>query len=204
MALYLSRMEPASAGSRLIEAGLAIALTESDTGISEQECARRVTEGFERGVLDGRAAALQESERFLAAERAGFEERLAAERRRWIEEEAVSMQAAILNGLDQISGQISSKMAEALKPVIVDAVRASMQATLVDKLTQLMGTDGATRIDISGPADLVAGICALLPEHLNVVRGDAGDGVDVRIAVQDTELQTSIGAWISTLQSSGS
>ncbi|MDH7798654.1 MULTISPECIES: hypothetical protein [unclassified Beijerinckia] len=204
VALYLSRMDRMPGGPRLVEAGLAMAMNESIAGVSEQDCARRVAESLEHGMLEGRAAALQESEQLLAVERASFEERLAAERQRWIGEEAVPMRAAIVAGLGQISEQISSKVAEALKPVIIDAVRASMQATLADKLIQLMGADGTTQIEISGPADFVAGLCAQLPEHLNVVRGDAHDGVDVRVAVRDTELQTSIGAWISTLQHLGS
>lgn len=202
VALYLSRMESVPARPSLVD--LAMALKETAAGISEQDCALRVAESREQGLLEGRTAALQEGEQLLATERAHFEERLADERRRWVEEEAVAMRTAILGGLDRMSGHISSKVADALKPVIVDAVRANMQAALVDKLTQLMGTDGTTRIEISGAADLVAAICAALPEHLNVVRGDAHDGVDVRIAVQDTELQTSIGAWISAFQHSGS
>lgn len=201
VALYLSRMESAPRPS-LVD--LAATLKEAATGLSEQDCARRVAESHEQGFLEGRAVALREGEQLLAAERASFEERLAADRQRWVEEEAVAMRAAILDGLDRMSGHISSKVADALKPVIVDTVRVNMQAALVDKLTQLMGTDGTTQIEISGPSDLVAAICSVLPEHLTVVRGDAHDGVDVRVAVQDTELQTSIGAWISAFQPSSS
>lgn len=204
MGLYLSRMETASGGSSLAEVGLALALSETAAGISEHDCARRVAESHERGLLEGRAAALQESEQLLAVERARFEDYLAVERQRWVEEEAVAMRAAFVDGLAQISGQISSKVALALNPVIVAAVRADMQAALADKLTQMMGADGTTLIEISGPTDFVEAICAQLPEHLNVVRGGAHDGIDIKIAVQDTELQTNIGAWIAALQTSGS
>lgn len=160
----------------------------------------RLAEAYGRGLAEGKAAAKAEFDAKLAQERAAAEETLAAERKRWTEEEGDRLAGLFLSTLEELEARIGDQVAQVLKPLFAEAVRQRAVAELASTLEALMANGEFGKVTVTGPEDLLS----LLSGRLNVKIGNVvfnpAPGCDLHLTVDQTVLETRIGAWANAIE----
>jgi len=115
---------------------------------------------------------------------------------------AHSIPAAIAARSDGIAGEICADVEAVLAPLIDEAVRTRIIATLADEIRDILELENAGRISISGPEPLVAALRdAIGPASEKLVLRDNG-GFDIEVEVDRTRFVTRISAWADALAES--
>lgn len=159
----------------------------------------RISEAHARGVAEGRAAAEAEFAAATAAQAAGFEEKLAAERARWAEEQGATLGETCASALDEMEQRLSRTVGELLKPVLSESVRGRALEELTGVLHGMLSKGEYAKVVVSGPSDLLAAMETRLAGSHSGMSFVPSDGTDVSVSVDDTILETRIGAWIGTI-----
>lgn len=159
----------------------------------------RIEEARLRGAAEARAAAEAAQESALAAQRAAFEVKLAAERQRWTSEEGERLAALVSSRLLDIEQKISERVGRVLRPVVDAEVRRAAVSSLAETLRSMLLQGAYARLSVSGPSDLIASLDAHLGDARGAMSFAETDGVDLVVTADDTVLETRIGAWIRSL-----
>ncbi|MCC7251467.1 hypothetical protein [Hyphomicrobium sp.] len=197
VAYYLKELsgEPSRRGGR----GLGAFGSEGTSDLDVQ-----LDEAHARGVLEGRAAAQVENEAAAAAQAAAFEQRLAAERQKWVAEQSTRLGEMIATAFEDLENRVSDVVGEVLKTVLSAEVRHRAVEELAQSLNGLMSKGDYARITISGPPDLLAAMEEQLAGRHAGLSFVAADGADLVIRADETILATRIGAWAEVIAGSRS
>jgi hypothetical protein len=160
----------------------------------------RMAEAYGRGLAEGKAVARAELEGQLAEQQAAAEQRLVEERARWAEEEGMRLAGLIGMRLEELEVTIADQVAQILKPVFAEQVRKRAVAELAGTLEGLMANGEFGKITISGPEDLLAMLSAQLNVKIGNVAFSPAPGSDLHLTVDQTVLETRIGAWARTIE----
>lgn len=159
----------------------------------------RISEAHARGVAEGRAAAEAEFAVAAAAQVAGFEEKLTAERARWAEEQGATLGERCASALDEMEQRLSHTVGELLKPVLSESVRSRALEELTAVLHGMLSKGEYAKVVVSGPSDLLGAMETRLAGSHSGMSFVPSDGTDVSVSVDETILETRIGAWIGTI-----
>jgi hypothetical protein len=159
-----------------------------------------VAEAEERGRREGTAAANAEAERARSDAEAAFERRMGHERRQWTETQADLLAARIAEGLHEIETRLATDAARILLPFLETAVRRKALDELAGTLHEILTDSRHTGLTITGPEDLLAMIRSRLGADAAMLSFVVDEAPDVRIAGDDTAIQTQLRAWVEHLQ----
>ncbi|MCB5177754.1 hypothetical protein [Microvirga lenta] len=163
------------------------------------ETADLVREAEERGRLEGLAAARREFEAELASARTQAEERLAAERMKWVQEEAACFTQQMDEALRNLEARLVDRVARIMTPFLTDALRSQMIEELQATVSSLLANNQNAVFKVSGPKDMLSA----LSDHLGAgnprIEIAFNDEIDVSILMGDTFIETQLGAWIGRL-----
>lgn len=190
VAHYLRELAP-DAGRRRIGADLVS---------GKEEVERRVEEARMLGVLEGRAAVQAEFDARLKAQAASFEQKFAEARQAWVQAEGERLAGLLASAAEDLKHQIAEQVARVLRPFVADTARLRATDELKASLDRLLTNGEYGRVSISGPQDLIAAF----KEHAdgkgwNVVF-QASQGVDLRVSLDETILETRIGEWTAAIK----
>lgn len=167
--------------------------TKSPEFIAAVEAARA------RGAAKSRAAAEAELRERLAQAKAAAEADMTAARQRWVAEEGERLTSQMLAALADMEARISAQAARILLPVLRAEVAQRAVAGIAEAFDGLHSKGDLTRVEVAGPQDLVekirdhlTGKAANLSFHIS---GDC----DLRVTVDETVLETRIGAWVRAI-----
>jgi len=159
----------------------------------------RIRQAEQRGRDEGRAAAQQEFELVLQAERARHEQHLAGERTRWAEQQGVQLAECIGSALCEMEMRLGESVARILAPFITEALRVQVMENLRAVFMSLVSDKRNAAIRVSGPQDMLSALSAQLGETGPAVEFVPNDAVDVSILVGDATIETQLEAWIGHL-----
>lgn len=163
--------------------------------LHESEASARVAQSYARGLEEGRAAAEAELAARFQAQRGAFEGQLASERQAWAAKEGEALAARLTSGLSEIEARTADTVARILAQFVSTELRSAATADLLGMLEGLLSKAEGTRIEISGPEDLLACMRDRLAGLSTAVTFAAHESPDVRVEVDQTVLETCIGAW---------
>ena len=173
----------------------------SGAGAASPRMPPRLDDAYERGVAAGKAAILAEIETRLEAERVYYKEQLELERFTWANREAEKLVEQFAAGIREIETNVANITARILKPFLAENAHRQAIAELLEALELLIGKDQGMTLEISGPEDLLQLIREKLRDRNVAALFSPGEGVDVRVVVGQTILETSLGAWMDKLRS---
>jgi len=159
----------------------------------------RLAEAEERGRCQAREEARVELERVRAEDRADFELRLAGARQRWAEETGDRLAERMTAALDALPAAFAAPLARVLGPFLGKAVRQRAVDELSETVLALLHGGRHVALSVSGPRDLVERLSDGLAAYPHAVE-ISDEAPDVRVAIDDTIVETQIGAWIARLQ----
>ena len=160
----------------------------------------RMAEAYGRGLAEGKAVAKAEFDERFAQQQAEFEQSLATERARWAEEEGRRLAGLLGMRLDELEATIAGQVTQILKPVFTEQVRKRAVAELASALESLMANGEFAKLTVSGPEDLLGMLSAQLNVKIGNVAFTPAPGCDLHLTVDQTVLETRIGAWVRAIE----
>lgn len=147
-----------------------------------------------------RENARQQVEEVVAAEKARYEEELAAQRVIWVEQQAGPLSTLIVEGLGRIEATLSERVANILKPFVSEAFRQRSIVEFKEVLATLLLSEETGPMKIGGPEDLLLMLKENLGPHSAAIDFLPGDHVEVSVTTRDTTIQTQLRAWSDRLE----
>ncbi|MBZ8131773.1 hypothetical protein [Afifella sp. IM 167] len=148
-------------------------------------------QGYERGLAEGRA----EKEVALAEAATLAEERLAAARAAWVEDEAGALVAAFDGAFAGMLQTLSEAAAGVLLPLAGRLIADRAARELCQAVEELFAQEVETLIQVCGPVDILESVRARLGERAAAVEFEPSDGVDARLLAGDTVMETQLEGW---------
>ncbi|MGA2793358.1 MAG: hypothetical protein ABSE69_07450 [Roseiarcus sp.] len=163
----------------------------------------RIEQAFERGRLEGLAAARGECEATLAVERSQWDEREAAERLAWQANEYAGFADKIERAMAAIEDELAKSVARILKPFLVEERIKQVTLALSENLSRILSKDAPAALKITGPEALLSVLRDRLAAHPVAVEYIVGDGVDVTVEAHQTIIKSQLQAWIDHIEAVG-
>jgi hypothetical protein len=160
---------------------------------------QRIEQGRLLAFEDGREAARRE----LEDERAQLRETLAAEvaqeRKKWADEEAELLVKAHRAAFDDFETRCAQAVANILRPFMIPLAIGRVTEALVENLEALFASRTRALFEISGPADLLEALQGKFADRDASIIFKPEDTIDVRVRLEDTIIETQLGAWMTAL-----
>lgn len=154
---------------------------------------------YERGLNDGRAAALA-----LAAAReenlkSGHDAALRSAREDWAKAEGEKLAADLQAQFTRLETEIAETVAACLEPFLVAHVRDAAVEALKSAVADILTVDPTTRFRVSGNADLIAHCRAVWGVHPATLTFVENDSSELSAHCDMTVLETRIAEWLGRI-----
>ena len=159
----------------------------------------RVAESHAQGHAEGKAAAEAELAAKLETQRKDFEQQLAMARQSWAATEGNALSETFLHALRDLETRLAGTMARILRPFLETEIRRAAIDELVATIETIVSRDEIAKIEVSGPDDLLGVLRARLAGKVSATFV-AHDVCDVRVSIEQTTLETRLGAWIGAIE----
>ena len=156
-------------------------------------------EAHERGRQEAFAVARAEYERALGEQRRLFDERIAAEREKWVATQSEVITRRIEGSFQALEAAVSGLVAQVLKPFVADALKISILEDLSSVLKELIAKGRASHLRIAGPEDLLEALKERLADHSGVEYVLSATG-ELEIEADRTLVETRVSEWRRQLQ----
>ncbi len=172
-----------------------------ETGGKETAAAssQRVDQGRRAVFEEGREAARRE----FGEERAAMRDRLDAEvakaRAQWVEEEGGRLASAHRAAIEDFEMRCAQAVANILRPFLSNLVIGRVTELLVENLEVLFTARTPALFEVSGPADMLDALREKFAAHDASVEFKPDESMDIRVRVDDTIIETQLGAWMTAL-----
>ncbi len=161
--------------------------------------AQRIDQTRQTAFEEGREAARQE----LAQERVRLRDALNAEiekaRAQWFEEEGERLAAAHRSALEAFETRCAQSVANILRPFLTRQVIARVTESLVENLEVLFASRTRALFEVRGPQDMLDALREKFAARDISVSFEPNDSMDIKVCVDDTIIETQLGAWMKAL-----
>jgi hypothetical protein len=123
----------------------------------------------------------------------------AAERARWASEEGEKLADALDRAIASLEERLQDDIARLLRPFLEEKLRAKVVADFGDALRTLLKNAGGTRIEVSGPSDLVEKFVGAVPARIDIVQAHDTAGCDVTARCDATVIETHLRQWLDAI-----
>ncbi len=153
----------------------------------------------EEGWVEGAEAARTEAAAHLEQVRRDFQEELANERQKWLQEEGATLKEQLAAAQEQMKDGLAECVARILKPFITESLRRQMIDELVEHVGSMSASHDVRGIKISGPGDLIAILQEKLCDLPIAIDYEQNDSLDVRVIADETLIETRLQTWIDLI-----
>jgi hypothetical protein len=160
---------------------------------------QRIEQGRLLAFEDGREAARRELEDERTRMRDALAAEVAQERKKWAEEEAVLLASAHRAAFDDFETRCAQAVANILRPFMSPLAIGRVTEALVENLEALFASRTQALFEISGPPDLLEALREKFVDRDASIAFKPEDTIDVRVRLDDTIIETQLGAWMTAL-----
>lgn len=146
-----------------------------------------------------RAAAREQIESALKAERDRYREELTAERKIWTESEALQISTQLATAMVHLEHLVSEKAARILMSVIPEGLRQSAIAEFNEALASIVQAGPLTLLRVTGPEDLLDAVRARMTLREGLIEFIPSNTVEVMLVAEGTTVQTQLEPWSERL-----
>lgn len=172
----------------------------SATKAPPKPAAHREDDPYQRGKVEGHAAALAEYEQKLVDERYRLNAQLTEERDRLLDETAGKIATGIAEIGNQLEAKIAQVVARVLEPLVVNVMQKQAIATFVEQLSSVTSDSRRPTLRISGPSDLLEAVRAKLGVRSISIEFRTTQAADISIIADQVVLETQIKLWAERLK----
>jgi hypothetical protein len=167
----------------------------------------QVQDAYQQGLEAGRAFEREQSEAQAAEMVIDFNHRLEEAQKAFSVKLAESLADEFRAGLEAARLSISSHVATALMPLLRNGLTHSAIHAFVAELDSMIESAEGMTVEVVCPRALMEPVRAALGEAMarrgappGTVRCMLGDNAEVRVAINDTVLETRLADWLSRLE----
>jgi hypothetical protein len=160
---------------------------------------QRIELGRLLGFEDGREAARRELEDERARMRDALAAEVAQERKRWAEDEAGLLASAHRAAFEDFETRCAQAVANILRPFMSPLAIGRVTGALMENLEALFASRTQALFEISGPPDLLEALREKFVGRDASIAFKPEDTIDVRVRLDDTIIETQLGAWMTAL-----
>ena len=160
---------------------------------------QRIEQGRLIAFEDGREAARKELEDERARMRDALAAEVAQERKKWAEEEAKLLASAHRAAFEDFETRCAQAVANILRPFMIPLAIGRVTGALAENLEALFASRTRALFEISGPADLLEALREKFADRDAAIAFKPEDTIDVRVRLDDTIIETQLGAWMTAL-----
>jgi hypothetical protein len=161
--------------------------------------AQHIDQTRQTAFEEGRDAARQE----LEQERVRLHESLGGEiekaRVLWLAEEAERLAASHRLAFESFETRCAQSVANILRPFLSQLVIACVTESLVENLEVLFASRTRALFEVSGPQDMLDALREKFTARDVAFEFKPNDSIDIRVCVDDTIIETQLGAWMKAL-----
>jgi len=161
--------------------------------------AAKLEQALLKAFEEGRDAARREWAVERSDLKAEIEEQVAHERECWAKDEGDRLLAAHRAAMADFEMRCAQAVANILRPFLTQSVIARVTESLVQNIEVLFASRKRSLFEISGPQDLIEALKQKFSDRPASISYALSDGVDVRVRVDDTVIETQLGAWMQAL-----
>lgn len=193
----LRELEQAASGTNSVEQQ--VELSPCSHCRSEDEVRAELEGARKRGFAEGHEASRLEA---IQAERC-HADRLSKEQATHFDQLATDVLSSVAAGLERVRAEISGAVARSLTEFFGERIMHEAIEGLADELKLLLDTKPVSRLVVIGPQMWIDIVTPIL-QSAGAVDYELrlNDAIDVCIEVDQTRLETHVGAWIERLRSS--
>lgn len=158
-------------------------------------------EAYERGRADGVAIASAEYEVKLNELVEQHKRELVQTREHWDREFGASIWARMAEDFNSIREALAEDTARALVPFLGRQIEDQAVLKLVASVADVVSTEKATKLEVSGPEKLIEGFQAAFPDDRLDVSYTKIEQSEIRIVVDQTVIETRLSEWMAKLES---
>ncbi|MFZ4807692.1 MAG: hypothetical protein ACOYLQ_10575 [Hyphomicrobiaceae bacterium] len=166
---------------------------------SEPDINLEIERAYRRGLDEGRAAQRAEHAKQLDDYRREAEAVRLADRMTWTQGEAAQFAERLEVGLSDIEGRIAELVARVLEPFLVEEQRRRAVRDFVEAIGSLTQRQQGIELTLTGPEDLLTAIGEQLHGRV-ALKLQVTEDPDVRVATEDTVIQTRLGVWMERMR----
>ena len=141
-----------------------------------------------------RAIAQMNSDRDLAIAGA-----VATARAEWVATQAAALDASCRAAVNEMRELICSRVADILRPILVEAVTARAVSSLSDAVDRLIADPSHPVLTIRGPGDLIAALKDARGGSSNVLYEEAAT-TEIKMTAEGSHVETKLGAALAMLR----
>jgi hypothetical protein len=160
----------------------------------------KIAEAYQRGQRDGRAAAIAEYDARVTELASRGEKQLTDERSRWNTEQAEPIAAGLSRGFQELESRLAGSIARLLEPLVGRMIMRQAVDAFVGELAALVSDPANPPLQIRGPGDLLALVRRKAIEGPVQVRYVPDDSCEVRVACDQTVVETHLRGWSERLK----
>lgn len=164
----------------------------------ETDYSAEIERAYRRGLEEGRALARAESATRLDELRQSMEDQRLADRHAWTQEEADRLAQSVDQSMDRLTTAIASTVARVLQPFLIEERRRQAVHELAQAILTIGQRPGEMELSITGPEDLLQALVDRLNGRFQMTL-QVADVADITVRVDDTIIETRIGAWIASV-----
>jgi hypothetical protein len=148
---------------------------------------------------EGRDQARRELDEDRARLKQELAQEVAHEREQWASAEGDRLIEAHRAAIADFEMRCAQAVANILRPFLIQSVIARVTESLVQNLEVLFSSRTQALFEISGPPDLLDALKAKFAYRQAAISYQLNDSIDVRVCVDDTVIETQLGAWMQAL-----
>lgn len=167
----------------------------------------QIQDAYQQGLEAGRAFEREQAETQAAELAIDFDRRLDEARKTFSEKLAESLADEFRAGLEAARLSISGHVATILMPLLRNGLTQSAIQTFVAELDSMIESAEGVTVEVVCPRALMEPVRAALGEAMarrgappGTVRCILGESAEVRVAINDTVLETRLADWLSRLE----
>lgn len=152
-------------------------------------------DAFRRGFDEGQREAEARLAHDLGEQRAAAELKIDQARKTWAADFGQALAQELTGGLEKMHHVLADNFVEVLVPIIRDEARSDAVRKIADAIRNTAGSDWEGPIVIEGPGDLVKALQENLGDMKAVIEPRTREGLDIKVTINETILETQLEAW---------
>ena len=152
-------------------------------------------DAFKRGFEEGQREAEARMAHDLGEQRAAAEMKLDQARKTWAADFGQVLAQELVAGVERMHNLLADNFVDVLVPIIRDEARSDAVRKIAEAIRTTAPSDWDGPIVIEGPADLVKALQDDLGDMKAIIEPRTRDGIDIKVTINETILETQLEAW---------
>ena len=154
-----------------------------------------IEEAYTRGYEEGQREAEVRMAHDLGEQKAAAELKLDQARKTWVADIGEVLSQELNAAVEKMHNVLADNFVDVLVPIIRDEARGEAVRKIAEAIRSTAPSDWAGAIVVEGPNDLITSLQEQLGDMKAIIEMRTRDGLDIKVTINETILETQLEAW---------